>query len=845
MLELAKGYRHRLTRNTLPPATVREHNVNSAKYVIRQRVQPTVAPLTAAVALGLGASQIQAATITVDNLADGTVAGQCTLRDAFQAANTDTAIAGCTAGSGPDSIHFAAGLTGTLNLGSPALIAQSVITVAGPGPGQITVSGQDNYRLFSAYSAGAELSISGLTLADAYTNDTYGGSAASALSGASLSLNDCVVSGNSAGGGAIGGAVAAFYSELTISECQFAGNSIDNTLYRGGGGTGAAIGGAVLSWGSSIASISDSTFSQNQAGYAGGAIAFVESPNALIVNSQITENDADFGGGVAAMRQSEVSMYVSTLSDNTAFAGGGAIAVSGSDFVGEYNDVIYNQAQYDGGGVLAGTVYNSGGPIVAGGDELPSGTTSYLVYGDGFTYLADSTINGNVAQRYGGGMASKYSNSVAVTLRSDVSFNQAGTPSTPILADHRSRRVDPAGGGGGGLYGGGGGMAALYGATAYAYFDTTLYGNEASQGGGLLAFQGAAIAVQSTISGGYSEYGGGLQAGSASAPAPRGTGTGNSQAIAIYSQITQNEAFAGGGVMSIYGGYAGTVNSDVFDNIAAIGGGMAAYNADFFAKYSNVSGNTGVNYGGGVAGIGPCPDSGTLYSTISANSTDGNGGGASLQGCDAEMSYSLFTGNEAYVGGGLYMIGAAGITPQLVNSTVTSNTAAEAGGVAGDGILIRSSTISHNTAMGMSPRGTLPPAGGALLTNDSGTLRIDSSIFADNVGGGVASDLTVYGAGTTYFDYSLVESPATAVPPGTGNLSGVDPGLGPLADNGGASLTRSIGPASPAVDAGNPSSLLSHDQRGEPYRRVFGGRADMGAFEFVVDAMFSDRFEQP
>lgn len=821
--------------------------MNSAKYLIRQRVKPTVAPLTAAVALGLSASNVQAATITVDNLADGTVAGQCTLRDAFAAANTDTAIAGCAAGSGPDSIRFQAGLTGTLNLGSPELVAESVISVAGPGSGQITISGQNNYRLFGAYSPGAELSISGLTLADAYTNDLYGGSAASALSGASLSLNDCVVSGNAAGGGSVGGAVAAFYSELTISDCLFTGNSIDNTLYRGGGGggTGAAIGGAVLSWGSSIASISDSTFIQNQAGYAGGALAFVESPTALIINSEITENDANFGGGVAALRQSQVSMYVSTLSGNTAFAGGGAVVVSGSELTGEYNDVVYNQAQYDGGGVLVGTVYNGGGPIIASGGSAPDGTTSYLVAGDGFAYLTEGSINGNVAQRYGGGMAAKYTGSLAVTAYSDVSFNQAGFPPMPVAAQGRPPTLQPAGGGGGGgIYGGGGGMAALYDGAVYAYFDTTLYGNEASQGGALMGFQGAVFAVQATISGNYAEYGGGLQAGSANAPSPRGGAT-SGQAVALVSQITQNEAFAGGGVMAIYGGYAGTVESDITNNIAAIGGGMAAYNADFFAKYSNVSDNTGVSYGGGIAGIGPCPDSGILYSTLSGNDTEGNGGGVSLLGCGAEITYSLVTGNEAYAGGGLYMIGSPGAVPQLVNSTITGNTAAEAAGVAGDAILIRSSTISHNTASGPSPRGTLPPSGGALLASNSGTLRVDSSIFSDNVGGGVPSDLTTSGSGTTYFDYSLVEAPVTLVPPGTGNLTGVDPSLGPLADNGGTSLTRAIPQSSPAVDAGNPSLLLTYDQRGEPWPRAFNGRADMGAFEFFADTIFSDRFEQP
>ena len=47
-------------------------------------------------------------TSTVDSLADD---GQCSLREAVIAANTDTAVGGCPAGSGADVIIFAPSLT--------------------------------------------------------------------------------------------------------------------------------------------------------------------------------------------------------------------------------------------------------------------------------------------------------------------------------------------------------------------------------------------------------------------------------------------------------------------------------------------------------------------------------------------------------------------------------------------------------------------------------------------------------------------------------------------------------------------------------------------------------------
>ena len=53
-------------------------------------------------ALGLAA---QAATITVDTTADEINSdGNCSLREAISSANTDTAVSGCTAGSGDDVI---------------------------------------------------------------------------------------------------------------------------------------------------------------------------------------------------------------------------------------------------------------------------------------------------------------------------------------------------------------------------------------------------------------------------------------------------------------------------------------------------------------------------------------------------------------------------------------------------------------------------------------------------------------------------------------------------------------------------------------------------------------------
>lgn len=64
--------------------------------------------------------------------------------------------------------------------------------------------------------------------------------------------------------------------------------------------------------------------------------------------------------------------------------------------------------------------------------------------------------------------------------------------------------------------------------------------------------------------------------------------------------------------------------------------------------------------------------------------------------------------------------------------------------------------------------------------------------------------------------------------PATGDVLNLDAKLGPLAANGGPTLTCHLLPGSRALDAGD-STLTGTDQRGQP--RPAGAQADIGAFE--------------
>ncbi|MCA9327004.1 primosomal protein N' [Candidatus Saccharibacteria bacterium] len=78
----------------------------------------------------------------------------------------------------------------------------------------------------------------------------------------------------------------------------------------------------------------------------------------------------------------------------------------------------------------------------------------------------------------------------------------------------------------------------------------------------------------------------------------------------------------------------------------------------------------------------------------------------------------------------------------------------------------------------------------------------------------------------------------------TGNLTGVDPILGPLQNNGGSTLTQALLAGSPAINTGNPggcrdhnSAILNTDQRGFTRPASGSSLCDIGAYEAgAVDA---------
>jgi hypothetical protein len=304
------------------------------------------------------------------------------------------------------------------------------------------------------------------------------------------------------------------------------------------------------------------------------------------------------------------------------------------------------------------------------------------------------------------------------------------------------------------------------------------------------------------------------------APCPPGQGiarrafavTGVSMNVNI-SDVTIRHGRADGTGVTVSGGNGGAIYNDVeptltlqnvvvTDNFAETeGGGLFNRGPETLILIdSTVTRNLSLD-GGGIANI----HGGTarlLRSTVSGNTATGEGGGIrNRTGGVMTVTNSTVSGNvSAGDGGGIMTAGTLG----LVNTTVTANTAG-GGGQGGGGLAIvgsaeiATSIVANNT--------------------DTSGAAADCSGSLTSLGNVLIRDLTgcsLTGGGTT-------------------TISGIDPRLGPLADNGGPTKTHALLAGSPAIDAGDNALCPPEDQRGAARPTDGNGTGiavcDLGAFE--------------
>ena len=396
--------------------------------------------------------------------------------------------------------------------------------------------------------------------------------------------------------------------------------------------------------------------------------------------------------------------------------------------------------------------------------------------------------------------------------------------------------VTPGGGSGGGIYAVGGNLQ-----------NCIVSGNKAGGGGGGIDFDGS-----------------------------------QTEASDISASTVSNNTAAGngGGLQSLYSFLA--IQSSVIDENQAggQGGGLYSYSAQI-PDHSDSAGNLqffdaqfldnqSTGAGGGIYAVGSDSLAMSANTILTGNSSDGGGG--MFDGCttttiaNTTIAYNNATIGGAGSGGGLVCTGAS---LSLTQSTIANNVAASGGGlqgVAGLSTTLLESTIADNTA-------TTGPGGGLELPSGSLISLIQNSTIAGNAavsGGGIdapqavvdaAHNLTIQNtivatntastsapniAGAAAGNYNLVDDVSGATLTGTGNITGLDPMLAPLAYNDTSTPTMALLAGSPAIDAGDPffnvnsfSPPLSVDQnnfaRGQRPRRYRRGGVRVDEYRRTSD----------
>ncbi|MDE2777658.1 MAG: hypothetical protein OXI77_17155 [Chloroflexota bacterium] len=220
-------------------------------------------------------------------------ASVCTLADHIRAANTNTAVGFCPAGTSHDIIT----LTEDITLSEPLPPITDTITIEGGGH---TISGGGEFRIFDV--SGGNLTIKNLTLAEGKAPDDEDGGALRLGEGARVHVEKVSFSDNTAfQGGAI--ATNGADARLRVENSSFLRNRSGDYA------------GAIFAEGGVI-NITKSGFQENQAGYYGGAIA-AHAGAMSISNSTFTGNSAD-GGGALEVFVAEVTLTHVTMMKNVA-----------------------------------------------------------------------------------------------------------------------------------------------------------------------------------------------------------------------------------------------------------------------------------------------------------------------------------------------------------------------------------------------------------------------------------------------------------------------------------------------------------------------------------------------
>jgi len=339
---------------------------------------------------------------------------------------------------------------------------------------------------------------------------------------------------------------------------------------------------------------------------------------------------------------------------------------------------------------------------------------------------------------------------------------------------------------------------------------------------------------------------------------------GESTIIVDKSTFTGNEASLGGAIYDLLSDL--TVSNSTFTNntagiVAPGGAGGAIYNdgangntGKIILRGNTFTNNTATNQGGAFFNQLYNSNSTTIENnTFSGNKVTGTGsqgfGGAIfvVGGTTTAPTYSggidntlftvrntTFSNNISFnQGGGLWT--GNNIRADIINSTFYGNKAASPDGIGGlGGAIMRTSGKMNLTNVTVANNFAGFIGGGIVGGNSEVTLR--NTIIANNnaANGGNTwnikqncSDEMINGGNNIQFP---AKNPNDASDKNcAAGIRIVNPMLGELANNGGATPTVPLLTGSPAINTGNNATCMMSDQRG--VARPQGSACDIGAFE--------------
>lgn len=478
-------------------------------------------------ASGLATPALIAANITVNTATDdfGSVAGNCSLREAIQSANSNADFGGCThTGSyGTDQIALpglAAGVffnltrvgTDDTNNSGDLDIAGS-LTIAGAGVAtsairsNFSAANSDRFRIFQIH--GGTVSLIDLTLRDGLEDGSVAGGGLRTEPNTSTTLTRVNVFQNSAAGNA-GGILN--QGSMVINDSIIRANQTTNAATGGGGIFNAAA--ASLSINDS--QILDNIVANGDVAF-GGGIYSDTGATLFIDNCVIDGNSADGNAVVDVVAQGggiwsagNLNMVQSTVSNNTAIgsgAKGGGIRVGDGSMIVDRSVVFSNLAE-------ASSLVNSG--AFGGGITIDGGT--------GTLAIQDSVISSNQA------ISNDASGGGGLALIGGVRIVRSTVASNLTLGN----------GNGGGIF---------FAANDGAVINSTIINNQANGSGG-------GIQVRNGVSGGVVKI--------------------RNSTIAQNTANADGNASGVGGGVNVESGLSDIGNSVIADNVSVNGGAECA-----------------------------------------------------------------------------------------------------------------------------------------------------------------------------------------------------------------------------------------------------------------------------